>query len=120
MSPVFDLFPCFCPSPSRIFTLYSKSLPLDVACRVWDVFCRDGEESLFRTGLGILRLFEDILLQMDFIHIAQFLTRLPEDLQPHTLFSAMANTHMISRNRRWAQVSVTLQIEAIFSPIWSE
>nr|XP_046257814.1 TBC1 domain family member 12-like [Scatophagus argus] len=87
-----------------IFTLYSKSLPLDVACRVWDVFCRDGEESLFRTGLGILRLFEDILLQMDFIHIAQFLTRLPEDLQSHTLFAAMANTHMISRNRRWAQV----------------
>lgn len=92
----------------RIFTLYSKSLPLDVACRVWDVFCRDGEESLFRTGLGILRLFEDILLQMDFIHIAQFLTRLPEDLPAHTLFAAMANTHMVSRNRRWAQVSVAL------------
>ncbi|XP_054456046.1 TBC1 domain family member 12-like [Anoplopoma fimbria] len=87
-----------------IFTLYSKSLPLDVACRVWDVFCRDGEESLFRTGLGILRLFEDVLLQMDFIHIAQFLTRLPEDMPAHTLFTAMANTHMISRNRRWAQV----------------
>ncbi|XP_061823648.1 TBC1 domain family member 12-like isoform X2 [Nerophis lumbriciformis] len=87
-----------------IFTLYSKSLPLDVACRVWDVFCRDGEESLFRTGLGILRLFEDVLLQMDFIHIAQFLSRLPEDLQAHTLFAAMASTHMISRNRRWAQV----------------
>uniref|UniRef100_A0A3Q2CJA5 TBC1 domain family member 12-like n=1 Tax=Cyprinodon variegatus TaxID=28743 RepID=A0A3Q2CJA5_CYPVA len=87
-----------------IFTLYSKSLPLDVACRVWDVFCRDGEESLFRTGLGILRLYEDVLMQMDFIHIAQFLTRLPDDLQPQTLFTAMANTHMISRNRRWAQV----------------
>ncbi len=95
----------------RIFTLYSKSLPLDVACRVWDVFCRDGEESLFRTGLGILRLFEDILLQMDFIHIAQFLTRLPEDLQSHTHVTAMANTHMISRNRRWAQVSVTLRVQ---------
>lgn len=91
-----------------IFTLYSKSLPLDVACRVWDVFCRDGEESLFRTGLGILRLFEEVLLQMDFIHIAQFLTRLPEDLQAHTLFTAMANTHMISRNRRWAQVFTAL------------
>ncbi|KAG7453581.1 hypothetical protein JOB18_039767 [Solea senegalensis] len=87
-----------------IFTLFSKSLPLDVACRVWDVFCRDGEESLFRAGLGILRLYEDVLLQMDFIHIAQFLTRLPDDLQPHTLFNAMANTHMLSRNRRWAQV----------------
>ncbi|XP_034040678.1 TBC1 domain family member 12 [Thalassophryne amazonica] len=87
-----------------IFTLYSKSLPLDVACRVWDVFCRDGEESLFRTGLGILRLYEDVLLQMDFIHIAQFLSRLPEDLQAQMLFSAMANTLMVSRNRRWPQV----------------
>ncbi|KAK5854399.1 hypothetical protein PBY51_015471 [Eleginops maclovinus] len=96
-----------------IFTLYSKSLPLDVACRVWDVFCRDGEESLFRTGLGILRLFEEVLLQMDFIHIAQFLTRLPEDLQPHTLFTAMANTHMISRNRRWAQVFSALMKDGI-------
>lgn len=93
---------------SRIFTLYSKSLPLDVACRVWDVFCRDGEESLFRTALGILRLFEDVLLQMDFIHIAQFLSRLPDDLQSHTLFAAMANTQMVSRNRRWVQVGVSL------------
>lgn len=73
---------------------------------MWDVFCRDGEESLFRTGLGILRLFQDVLLQMDFIHIAQFLSRLPDDLPAHTLFAAMANTHMISRNRRWAQVVV--------------
>ncbi|XP_057704682.1 TBC1 domain family member 12-like isoform X2 [Corythoichthys intestinalis] len=91
-----------------IFTLYSKSLPLDVACRVWDVFCRDGEESLFRTGLGILRLFQDVLLQMDFIHMAQFLSRLPEDLPAHALFTAMAATHMISRNRRWAQVFSSL------------
>ncbi|XP_061692410.1 TBC1 domain family member 12-like [Syngnathoides biaculeatus] len=91
-----------------IFTLYSKSLPLDVACRVWDVFCRDGEESLFRTGLGILRLFQDVLLQMDFIHVAQFLSRLPEDLQAHALFAAMAATHMMSRNRRWAQVFSSL------------
>jgi len=32
--------------------LFSKSLPLDTACRVWDIFCRDGEEFLFRTALG--------------------------------------------------------------------
>ncbi|XP_052427035.1 TBC1 domain family member 12 isoform X4 [Carassius gibelio] len=87
-----------------IFTLYAKSLPLDVACRVWDVFCRDGEEFLFRTGLGILRLYEDVLLQMDFIHIAQFLTRLPEDTAPERLFSCIANTQMISGNRKWTQV----------------
>ncbi|KAL4640066.1 TBC1 domain family member 12-like [Arapaima gigas] len=87
-----------------IFTLYSKSLPLDLACRVWDVFCRDGEEYLFRTGLGILRLYEDVLLQMDFIHIAQFLTRLPEDIAPEKLFGCIAAVQMLSGNRKWTQV----------------
>ncbi|KAI4893560.1 hypothetical protein NFI96_021352 [Prochilodus magdalenae] len=87
-----------------IFTLYSKSLPLDVACRVWDVFCRDGEEFLFRTGLGILRLYEEVLLCMDFIHIAQFLTRLPDDVSVERLFGCIACTQMTSSNRKWAQV----------------
>ncbi|XP_036384567.1 TBC1 domain family member 12 isoform X1 [Megalops cyprinoides] len=87
-----------------IFTLYSKSLPLDLACRVWDVFCRDGEEYLFRTGLGILRLYEEVLLQMDFIHIAQFLTRLPEDMACERLFSCIAAIQMVSSNKKWTQV----------------
>ncbi|XP_053885180.1 TBC1 domain family member 14 isoform X1 [Malaclemys terrapin pileata] len=92
-----------------IFTLYSKSLPLDLACRVWDVFCRDGEEFLFRTALGILRLFEDILTKMDFIHIAQFLTKLPEDLPSEEFFTSIAAIQMQSRNKKWAQVLVALQ-----------
>ncbi|XP_053314229.1 TBC1 domain family member 14 isoform X1 [Spea bombifrons] len=92
-----------------IFTLYSKSLPLDLACRVWDVFCRDGEEFLFRTALGILRLFEDILTRMDFIHIAQFLTKLPEELTPDDLFTSIAAIQMQSRNKKWAQVLSALQ-----------
>lgn len=92
-----------------IFTLYSKSLPLDLACRVWDVFCRDGEEFLFRTALGILRLFQDVLPAMDFIHMAQFLTRLPDDLPAHELFSAIAAVQMQSRSKKWAQVLAALQ-----------
>ncbi|XP_066429415.1 TBC1 domain family member 14 isoform X2 [Eleutherodactylus coqui] len=92
-----------------IFTLYSKSLPLDLACRVWDVFCRDGEEFLFRTALGILRLFEDILTRMDFIHIAQFLTKLPEDLIADDLFISIAAIQMQSRNKKWAQILTALQ-----------
>ncbi|XP_040275061.1 TBC1 domain family member 14 isoform X1 [Bufo bufo] len=92
-----------------IFTLYSKSLPLDLACRVWDVFCRDGEEFLFRTALGILRLFEDILTRMDFIHIAQFLTKLPEDLTADDFFASIATIQMQSRNKKWAQVLSALQ-----------
>lgn len=92
-----------------IFTLYSKSLPLDLACRVWDVFCRDGEEFLFRTALGMLRLFEDILTRMDFIHIAQFLTKLPEDLAADDLFASIAAIQMQSRNKKWAQILSALQ-----------
>ncbi|MXQ95989.1 hypothetical protein E5288_WYG022246 [Bos mutus] len=86
-----------------IFTLYSKSLPLDLACRVWDVFCRDGEEFLFRTALGLLRLFQDVLTRMDFIHVAQFLTRLPEDLPAEEFFASIASIQMQSRNKKWAQ-----------------
>uniref|UniRef100_A0A3B5L976 TBC1 domain family, member 14 n=1 Tax=Xiphophorus couchianus TaxID=32473 RepID=A0A3B5L976_9TELE len=87
-----------------IFTLYSKSFPLDLACRVWDVFCRDGEEFLFRTALGVLRLYQDVLTSMDFIHMAQFLTRLPDLIPPEQLFQHIAAVHMTSRNRKWAQV----------------
>uniref|UniRef100_A0A8D2Q8Z2 Rab-GAP TBC domain-containing protein n=2 Tax=Varanus komodoensis TaxID=61221 RepID=A0A8D2Q8Z2_VARKO len=91
-----------------IFTLYSKSLPLDLSCQVWDAFCRDGEEFLFRTGLGILRLYEDILLQMDFIHIAEFLTKLPEDSTSEKLFPCIASAQMQNSNKKWAQVSASL------------
>ena len=37
----------------RIFTIYTRTLPLDIACRVWDMFCRDGDSFLFRTALGM-------------------------------------------------------------------
>ncbi|XP_050970830.1 TBC1 domain family member 14 isoform X1 [Labeo rohita] len=92
-----------------IFTLYSKSLPLDIACRVWDVFCRDGEEFLFRTALGILRLYEDILTHMDFIHIAQFLTRLPDYISAEEIFSSITTINMNSKNKKWGQVLQALQ-----------
>ncbi|XP_041840771.1 LOW QUALITY PROTEIN: TBC1 domain family member 14 [Melanotaenia boesemani] len=92
-----------------IFTLYSKSLPLDLACRVWDVFCRDGEEFLFRTALGLLRLYQDVLTCMDFIHMAQFLTRLPDLIPAEQLFQHIAAVHMNSRNRKWSQVLQTLR-----------
>ncbi|XP_068585267.1 TBC1 domain family member 12-like isoform X2 [Cebidichthys violaceus] len=88
-----------------ILSLYMKPLPLDVACRVWDVFFRDGEEFLFRTALGILRLHQDVLLHMDLISIAQFLSRLPnEELLSDRLFSCILATPMLSRNRKWTQV----------------
>lgn len=72
-----------------IFTLFSKSLPLDVMSRVWDVFFRDREEFLFRTALGILNLYKETLLEMDFIHIVQFLTKLPDNINSTHLFKSI-------------------------------
>lgn len=73
-----------------LYTIYAKAMPLDVACRVWDVFLRDGDEFLFRTALGVLHLYQEELLKMDFVHGAQFLTRLPENLQAESLFNSIS------------------------------
>jgi len=69
-----------------IFTIYSKSLPLDTACRVWDLFFRDGEEFLFRTALGILWMHQDALIDMEFFRLAQYLTKLSNTITADALF----------------------------------
>jgi len=73
-----------------LYTIYAKAMPLDVACRIWDVFLRDGDEFLFRTALGVLHLYQEELLKMDFVHGAQFLTKLPENLQAESLFNSIS------------------------------
>lgn len=35
-----------------VYTVFAKAAPLDVACRIWDLFLRDGDEFIFRTALG--------------------------------------------------------------------
>ncbi|CAK9298565.1 unnamed protein product [Gordionus sp. m RMFG-2023] len=72
-----------------IYTIYSKSLQLDVTCKIWDLFLRDGETFLFRTALGILKLNEDILINMDFMQAAEFLTKLPDNMPTEDLFKAI-------------------------------
>eukprot|EP00794_Sanderia_malayensis_P005458 gene5458-6141_t len=80
-----------------IFTIYSKSLPLDIACRVWDLFCRDGEAFLFRTAIGILNLNQDLLLSLDFFRLAQHLTKLSHDVQIEKLFESIASVSFSSQ-----------------------
>ncbi|CAH0546443.1 unnamed protein product [Brassicogethes aeneus] len=72
-----------------IYTIFAKAMPLDIACRVWDIFLRDGYEFIFKTALGILHLNQDRLLRMDFLHGAQFLTHLPDDMSSDTLFKSI-------------------------------
>ncbi|PAV73814.1 hypothetical protein WR25_05121 [Diploscapter pachys] len=69
-----------------IYPIYAKSLPLDVTCRIWDVYLKDGEEFLFNAALGILKMHQTELLSMDFEDALRFLTHLPEQLQAAQLF----------------------------------
>lgn len=73
-----------------IYTIYAKAMPLDVVCRIWDIFIRDGDEFLFKTAIGILHLYQEQLLTMDFVRGAQFLTKLPDDLSADELFNSIA------------------------------
>ncbi|CAG9534958.1 unnamed protein product [Cercopithifilaria johnstoni] len=76
--------------PDMIYTLYAKSLPFDVCCRVWDVFLRDGEQFVFNTALGIMHLYEYELENMnDFDAVVHFLTHLPESINVNQLFDAI-------------------------------
>jgi hypothetical protein len=53
---------------------------------------------------GILKLYEDILLKLDFIHAAQYLTKLPEDLSSYELFKRIETVHMTIDKRRFTAV----------------
>ncbi|XP_045495399.1 TBC1 domain family member 14-like [Colias croceus] len=77
-----------------LYTAFAKAMPLDAACRVWDVFLRDGDTFLFNAALGILHLYQDELKDMDFISAAQFLTKLPEDLDTEALFRSISSVSM--------------------------
>jgi len=54
--------------------------------------------------IGILRLYESILLQMDFMQLAQFLTRLPTDISADELFRSIESIKMTSSKRRFTHV----------------
>lgn len=54
---------------------------------------------------AILEFHQDALLRMDFIHSAQFLTKLPSSFTHQELFKHISQVTMLSRqNRRWKEV----------------
>ncbi|XP_065214175.1 TBC1 domain family member 12-like [Planococcus citri] len=77
-----------------VYTLFSKSMNLDLACRIWDIIIRDGETFIFRAALGIMHLNKNELLKMDFLRAAQYLTKLPDDICPNQLFKSISCINM--------------------------
>ncbi|CAG4939518.1 unnamed protein product [Parnassius apollo] len=94
-----------------LYTAFAKAMPLDAACRVWDVFLRDGDTFLFNAALGILHLYQDELKDMDFISAAQFLTKLPEDLDPEALFKSISSITMTLDGMSFEELASCCELE---------
>lgn len=56
---------------------------------------------------GLLKLFEDVLLNLDFIHLCQFLTKLPDDLTGDLLFKSIECIHMNIDKKKFTQILAT-------------
>lgn len=89
-----------------IYSLFARSLPLDVTARLWDVFLRDGDEMIFRAALGLLNMYTEVLTKLDFMHLAMFLTKLPEGIasEPEKLFDSIATIKMTSDKLSFQQI----------------
>jgi len=59
---------------------------------------------------GILRMYRDILVRLDFIHLAQFLTRLPDNISGTELFDNIAQIRMVIEKQRFTQVLATQSV----------
>jgi len=57
-----------------IVTLFTRSLPLEVTSRIWDMYCLQGELALFRAALAVLHAIERRLLGQPFDVIIHTLT----------------------------------------------
>ena len=48
-------------------------------------------------------MYEEVLLNMDFIHLAQFLTKLPDNISAESLFRSVDRICMQIDNKRFTQ-----------------
>lgn len=74
----------------RVLTLFSKSLPLEIATRLWDVYLYEDEVFLFRAIIGLLRMLSSSIQSNDFDTNMHLMTHLPADMDSDALFRFIA------------------------------
>ncbi|KAM3960766.1 LOW QUALITY PROTEIN: TBC1 domain family member 12 [Aphomia sociella] len=95
-----------------LYTAFAKAMPLDAACRLWDLFLRDGDTFLFAAAVGVLHLYQEELKDMDFITAAQFLTKLPEDLDTEALFRSIASLSLCVDGLTFEELVACCELDA--------
>jgi len=90
-------------------TLFSKSLPLELAARIWDVYFLVGDVFLFRAAAGILSHLEPLLLTGDFEVTLTTLTKLPRDrLDADQLMEHIRHTRLSEELEQRIDIHVSL------------
>ncbi|EEY67619.1 uncharacterized protein PITG_18461 [Phytophthora infestans T30-4] len=75
-------------------TLFTRSLPLDLALRIWDVYVLLGTPFFFQASMGLLSLFQDSLLAMEAENIMRLLHNFPKNTSSRQLFKAISSVSL--------------------------
>lgn len=83
-----------------VMSLYCRALRLDLVTRIWDLYVLDGDVAVFRSALGILRLFMNQLLAMKFEDMAYFLSHIPSDeIDADEMLQSIRSIRVVSRRK---------------------
>mmetsp|Transcript_43415 Transcript_43415/g.60968 ORF Transcript_43415/g.60968 Transcript_43415/m.60968 type:complete len:344 (-) Transcript_43415:200-1231(-) len=96
-------------------TIFTRAIPLFVACRVWDSFVFEGEMFLFRAALGILNYHKKLLRRTSFEQCVLSLRQLPTTLDEETLFSAIFSLQ-IPKSISEAMIEISTSLRASLTP----
>ncbi|KAG6976445.1 hypothetical protein JG688_00001373 [Phytophthora aleatoria] len=75
-------------------TLFTRSLSLDLALRIWDVYVLLGTPFFFQASMGLLFLFQDSLLAMEAEDIMRLLHNFPKNTSSRQLFEAISSVSL--------------------------
>lgn len=84
--------------PQLFITVFLYNMPFAICLRIWDRFLIDGFHVLYVIAIAIFKVFEELLLPMEFDHLMHFLKfdnnqetgALPIQLDPDELFRTVA------------------------------
>ena len=74
-----------------LMTMFTRSLPLDCACRLWDLYMLMGDVLLFRGALGVLKLMRQVILASEFETCMHELRNIGHYVKEHSLVEAVAS-----------------------------
>ncbi|KAK2149211.1 hypothetical protein LSH36_462g01015 [Paralvinella palmiformis] len=98
---------------SWFLTLFTQTLPIPVACRIFDVFLVEGLEMIFRVGFAILQLILDELLARDMEGMITFLQKdMPRIISadPELLLTTAFQIKFNAKKMKKSETNTSLQL----------